>query len=115
AAAVFLLAAAGCGAWAAAAGSVHPAVFALLPLALAAAALLGRDPPVRFEVTADGLAFETPDDRFVRYDEVCGLTGPRRSGRGAFAIQVYHPDGVTRIPPRLTVSSRELYDFLLAR
>jgi hypothetical protein len=115
AAVVFLLAAAGFGAWAAAEWWAGPAVFAVLPLALAAAAVLGREPEVRFEVTADGLAFETPDHRLVRYDEVCGLTGLRRKGRDRFAIQVYHPEGVIRIPPRLTVSSRELYDFLLAR
>lgn len=93
--------------------SAHAAVFAILPLALGFAALLSGDPRVEFEVTADGLSLTAPDVAFVRYDDIRGLTAPVSGSGTDFAIQVYHTDGVLRIPAGLSVPSRELYEFLL--
>jgi hypothetical protein len=114
AAIVFLVAAAGLVAMAVGYQSPHPGVLALLPLVLGVAALIGADPPTRFEVTEEGLVFDLPDQLLVRYEQFEGLTAPRKSA-DSFSIQVYYPDGVVRIPGRLNVSSRTLYRFLASR
>ncbi|MDB5311236.1 MAG: hypothetical protein JWO38_5438 [Gemmataceae bacterium] len=113
--AVLVVAAVALGGLAVATGSPHPVVLAALPLALAVAVRRSVEPPVRFELTEHGLSFDLPEFAIVRFDEVRGLTAPGWAEGDEFAMQIYHPDGVIRIPPRLTVSSRDLYRFLFSR
>jgi hypothetical protein len=115
AAVVFALLAAAAVAAGVLAQTVHWLVFAVLPACLAAAAWLSRDPEVLFEVTEEGLSFELPERVFVRYEEIEGLTAQGQAKQSRFGMQVYHPDGVVRIPPGIDVSSRELYRHVLAR
>ncbi|MBA4062747.1 MAG: hypothetical protein C0501_03400 [Isosphaera sp.] len=112
---LFLVLAGLCVAGAVAAQTVHLAVLALLPGVMGLCALVSTDPAVRFEVRGDGLGFEAPDGVFVRYDDIEGLTAARDATGDEFEMLLYHPGGVVRIPPRLSVSSRALYKFLMAR
>jgi hypothetical protein len=93
-------------------GSLHWGVFALLPLAIGITAILLHDPVVRFQITKEGLAFESPDPLFVRFDEIEGLTTQGSTTGNTFAMQLYYPGGVVRIPATLDVSSWELFKFL---
>jgi hypothetical protein len=95
-------------------GSPVYAIVAVLPFALGVAALMKSEPPVRFEIGEEGLAFELPRSQFIRYEQLLGLAGPTDK-TGSFAMQIYHPEGVIRVPDRLTVPSFDLYEFLYAR
>jgi hypothetical protein len=92
--------------------SPHWAVLAVLPLLIALALMLSSEPVTRFEITERGLSFEEPEVVFVPFADLQGLTAPDPARREQFAIQVYHSGGVVRIPARLDVSSKDLYQFL---
>lgn len=95
--------------------SVHLAVVAILPLALGVVNWARSEPSFRFAISEEGLLFELPDPIAIRYDEVLGVTAPRPHESDRFAIQIYHPSGVIRIPSRITASSRALYQFVLSQ
>jgi hypothetical protein len=95
--------------------NVHLAVLAILPFVLAFAAWFAIEPPVRFEVTKEGLSFETPETVFVRYGDIEGLTSHNASRDHQFAMQVYHPDGVVRIPASIDIPSWDLREYLVER
>jgi len=98
------------------AGSPHPAIFSLLPFALAIAAFKTGESPIAFSISEEGLAFDEPDLGFVRYSELTGVTAPVSRNPGEdFAIQLYHSTGAVRIPRDINLSSRDLYDFLVER
>ena len=91
----------------------HWGIFAVLPGVLGLAAFLSTEPAVEFEVADDGLSFQAPWPVFIPYDEIQGLTAPGNRSSESFPIQVYHRGGVVRIPARIDVPSRDLYDFIL--
>ncbi len=107
-AAIFLVAAA-------ATQNIHLAVFSILPILLGITARRPPNPPVSFEITEEGLAFQLPEPIVVPYADFRGLTTPGRNDGDNFPIHIFHTDGVIRIPPGLNESSAELYDFLLDR
>jgi hypothetical protein len=95
--------------------NVHWAVFAILPFVLAFGAWFSVEQEVRFEITEDGLSFEAPETVYIRYRDIEGLTGQGLAGRNQFAMQVYHSEGVVRIPASIDVPSWELRDHILDR
>lgn len=96
-------------------GSVDPAIFGLLPLAIAIALAISRPPATAFEITEAGLAFEP--DLLIPYADIRGLTAASGAPtkRRSFPMQIYHPTGVVRVPAKLNVSSRDVFAFLLSR
>jgi hypothetical protein len=96
-----------------------PAILSLWPWLAAFVRLLRwrREKPFRATFTETGLEVEDPP-LSLSFTQVQGLSAGRRPvnpyqvGPGAYPIQVIHPGGVVRFPPRLNVRSDEIYGFL---
>jgi hypothetical protein len=101
-------------------GIVHWAIAAVFPL-LAAFFLWGaRRPVFRAEFTDTGLQIDHPAIS-IPYERLEGLRAvgfadpPPRDARRSFPIDIFHEEGVVRIPPGLNVASADVYHFLYAQ
>lgn len=108
------------GVFAVATGSLHWAIGALLPLAMALAIWLVPEPSFRGQFTAQGI--ELADQSvIIPYEDIEGLTAkgrpgdPLKAGPPHYPMQVIHAGGVLVIPARLNVPSDDVYRFLLSR
>ena len=92
--------------------NAHFLVFAVMPLAIAAALLVMRERRFVGQITDNAFEIEIPPLSlpFAAMDQV-EMAG--KPGKARAVIQVWHEGGVTRIPPRLNVPSDELFRFLL--
>src|SRR5260370_3765038 len=98
--------------------NAHWAIGSMLPLLIGFFLWLTRPRVFAAEFTQDTLEVETPPIS-IPYGAMEDLK-PARSGnaspkRQSFPIQIRHEHGDLQIPPRLNVSSADVYDFLLGQ
>jgi hypothetical protein len=94
--------------------SPHPAIFSLMPAAVAVTVALTRPKFFAALATPDALEIEFPPQQ-IPYADIDGLVmrGSRQSRNAP--IEIAHSNGVVVVPARLNVSSAELLSFLQSR
>ncbi len=84
---------------------------AFLPLGIAAGIWLGRESRVVFRVESRGLEFEEPHPFPLDYDAIRWVSAHVK--RGPFPMTLHHTGGTTILPSKLSVTSNDLYEFLI--
>jgi hypothetical protein len=122
-ASLFLVAAAGLVAWAAAVRNPQPAIGAVMPLLLGAGLWLAREPAFSATITEEALVVAGPEggnDTIVPYAEIEGVRGIGRPldlekpGKRSFPIHVVYPGGSVRIPAGINLPCEDVYRFLIS-
>jgi hypothetical protein len=99
---------------AAAYGSLHLAIFAALPAAIALALWLTR--PRRFVADMTETALDVYEPTIsLPYEAITGLTIDGSPTGSQVPLYLHHAGGVIRVPARLRVPSRDLISFIVAR
>jgi hypothetical protein len=99
--------------------NVHWTIAAILPLLIAGALWLAREPPFAAHFTEAGLEVGNPPTT-IPYSEIEGLRiggraiHPGEERVAAGPIDILHSGGVARIPDGIDASAEEIYRFLYA-